>query len=555
MASRWPLQGPRGKSYRLPTKAFLLAYSSLLRLRRPLSAERALLSTRECRAMSAKHSLRVEDAGVRAGVDIAILSPEDASLLGVLPGERVQVICGKCACGAIPVVSPHVHRGVLLVSDTLAEKIRISGCSEAIVVPLGMPSSSDYLLKRLRGEKLAPNEIKAIISDIVQGYYDDAGIAAFLVAQYIHGMGEEELEHLIRAMVETGVVVEFGEPVYDEHSIGGVPGNSKVALLAVPIVASTGILIPKTSSRAITSPAGTADTMEVLARVAFAPEELRDIAKRVRGVLAWGGSLNLAPADDIFVRIERRLSIDPPAQVVASILSKKLAMSVSTLVLDIPVGHGAKIETEAEAEKLASLFIQQAGRLGMRIRVALTYGGEPIGHTAGPALEAREALETLMKGQGSLSLVTKACSLAGLLLEMAGAAQQGRGSEKACEILRSGEAYAKFREMIEAQEGDPEIQPEDIELGKYTYTVESTGEGAVTSIDNKAVTRVARAAGAPEDKRAGVYLHVKTGYRVRRGDPLLTVYASSKAKLKEALQVLAENPPVMVEGMLLKTLP
>ncbi len=501
------------------------------------------------------YKLRVGDAGVRAGIDLVQLNPDDASRLGVLPGERVQVICGKCACGAIPVLAPSVPVGSILVSDTLLSKIRISGCSEAIVVPLGLPPSSDYLLKRMRGEKLAANEIKAIIADIVQGYYDDAGIAAFLVAQYIHGMGEEELEHLIHAMVETGVVVEFGEPVYDIHSIGGVPGNSKVALLAVPIVASTGLLIPKTSSRAITSPAGTADTMEVLARVAFAPEELRDIAKKTRGVLAWGGSLNLAPADDIFVRIERKLSIDPPAQVVASILSKKLAMSVSTLVLDIPVGHGAKIENEMEAEKLASLFLQQAGRLGVRLKVALTYGGEPIGHTAGPALEAREALEALIRGRGSLSIVTKACSLAGLILEMAGVAQQEKGRDMACEIFRSGKAYAKFREILEAQEGDPDVKPEDIEVGKYTYTLESTAEGAVTAIDNRVVTRVARAAGAPEDKRAGVYLHVKTGYRVRRGDPLLTIHASSKAKLKEAVQVLAANTGIMIEGMLLKTIP
>ena len=509
----------------------------------------------ELREEVVKRPLAVKNGGLKAGIDIVLLNPRDASSLGVLPGERVQIICGRCACGAIPVVSESAPEGTIIVSDSLIEKIRINACSEALVVPLGMPSSSDYLLRRMKGERLGAKEIKNIISDVVQGYYDDAGIAAFLVAQYIHGMSEDELEYLIRAMVETGVVVEFGEPVYDEHSIGGVPGNSKVALLAVPIVASTGLLIPKTSSRAITSPAGTADTMEVLARVAFAPEELRDIAKKTRGVLAWGGSLNLAPADDIFVRIERKLMIDPPAQVVASILSKKLAMSVSTLVLDIPVGHGAKIESEAEAEKLASLFLQQAGRLGMRIRVALTYAGEPIGHTAGPALEAREALETLARGRGSLSLVTKACSLAGILLEMAGVAASGRGEELACRILRTGEAYKKFREIVEAQEGDPDIKPEDIEVGSYTYTLEATAEGAVTSIYNRAITLIARAAGAPEDKKAGVYLHVKTGYRVRKGDPLLTIHASSKAKLKEALQALAENPPIMIEGMLLKTIP
>ncbi len=499
---------------------------------------------------------RVVASKLRAGsLDVVMLSPGDASALGVLPGERVQLICAHCGCGAALLVSRDVEPGTVVVSEGIYEKIKITGCESVHVVPLGVPSSLGFLQRRLRGEKLGPKEIKAIIADIVQGYYDDAGIAAFLSAQTMRGMDEEELEYLIRAMVETGTVVEFGEPVFDEHSIGGVPGNSKVALLAVPTVASTGLLIPKTSSRAITSPAGTADTMEVLARVAFGPDEIRDIAKKVRGVLAWGGSLNLAPADDIFVRVERKLGLDPPVQLVASILAKKLAMSVSTLVLDIPMGKGAKVETEAEAERLASMFLQQAGRLGIKLRIALTYGGEPIGFTVGPALEAREALETLMKGGGSPSLVTKACSIAGLLLEMGGVSGPGKGFDKACEILRSGKSYQKFREMLEAQEGDPDIKPEDIELGKYTYTLESTSEGTVTHVDNHVITMAARAAGAPQDKRAGIRLHVKVGYRVSKGDPLLTIYANSKTKLKEALQVLATMSPVAVEGMLIKVLP
>ncbi|MET1101483.1 MAG: AMP phosphorylase [Pyrodictiaceae archaeon] len=498
---------------------------------------------------------RVEKAPFESGIDLVVVNRSDASQLGLLPGDRVQVLCSSCTCGATVLVSDKVPRGVVWVSGYVYEKVSVGGCSEVGLVPLGLPKSSSYLLKRLHGERLSANEVKAIVSDIVQGYYDDAGIAAFLVAQEIHGMREEELEYLIRAMVETGEVIEFGEPVFDMHSIGGVPGNSKVALLVVPIVASTGLLIPKTSSRAITSPAGTADTMEVLARVVFKPDEVREIARKVRGTLVWGGGLGLAPADDIFVRVERKLSIDPPAQLVASILSKKLAMSVSRLVIDIPVGRGAKIESEAAASRLASLFLQQAGRIGIALKVALTYGGEPVGHTAGPALEAREALEALIKGWGSLSLVTKACSLAGILLEMGGAAPLGRGEEKACEILKTGKAYRKFREIVEAQEGDPDVKPEDIELGEYTYTLESRAEGLVTHIDNKAITRIARAAGAPDDKKAGVYLHAKVGYRVKKGDPLLTIYASSKSRLKEAIQVLAENPGIVVEGMLLKTLP
>jgi AMP phosphorylase len=497
--------------------------------------------------------LRVARSPIDLGHDIAVVNRREAGRLGVVPGSRVTVVCGGRSVGALAVVDDRLEDGVVGLGGSILEKL--GECEAADVHPLDLPPSFAAFKRRIEGGRLTAAEYKMLISDIVAGYYDDAQIAAFIVSQLYNRLGEEELEYLIRAMVETGEVVKFPEPVYDVHSIGGVPGNSKVALLVVPIVASKGLLIPKTSSRAITSPAGTADTMEVLAKVAFKPQELHDMALKARGLIVWGGALNLAPADDIFVRVERRIAVDPPTQTVASILAKKLAMSVSRLVIDIPFGYGAKVEEESEAETLASMFLSQAGRLGIAMRVALTYGGEPIGFSVGPALEAREALETLMKGDGAPSLVEKACSLAGLVFELGGVAPRGRGYQLACELLRSGKAYEKFREIIEVQQGDPDIKPEDIKLAPKTFTLEATRDGIVSRIDNRAITLAARAAGAPDDKGAGIKLHVKAGYRVRRGDPLLTVYASTDTRLHEAVHILEEYNAVVVESVIMKVLP
>jgi len=488
--------------------------------------------------------------------NLVIMHSNDASELGVVTNNVVLVTIGEKSIYAVVLTSKTITRpGEVALSKQAATALGVSDGDQVGVKPVGLPSSFNALKKRLQGARLTEGEMRSIIQDVVNGVYGEAEIAAFLVSQLYSELSEEELSYLIKAMVETGSRVAFEEVVYDVHSIGGVPGNSKVALITVPIVAATGLLIPKTSSRAITSPAGTADTMEVLARVDLTIDEIVEIARKVKGVLAWGGRLNLSPADDIFVNIERRLAIDPEQQMVASILSKKIAMGVERLVIDIPVGRGAKVKDTSMAEKLAGLFIRQAGLLGLSMKVALTYGGQPIGTTTGPALEAREALSALIERKGSRSLIDKAILLAGLVIELSGKVQPGQGEEVAREVFLSGRAYEKFKEIIGAQGGNPEVKPDDIPVGSHTYTLTSPLEGAVTHLDNAAITLIARACGAPYDKGAGIKLHAKVGYRVNKGDPLITLYSNSASRLEAAVRLLRDLQPVMVEGMLLRTLP
>lgn len=505
---------------------------------------------------STQRTFRLKAIDVKFVQPVAILHEDDAEELGIKPGNVVLITAGEAHYSVVVVTTRTVvQRGECAVARDLLGALRVSEGEVVGIRPLGLPQSFNALKKRMKGEKLTEGEFTALIRDVINGVYGEAEIAAFLLSQLYNPLSDSELAYLVKAMVETGVKVKFEETVYDIHSIGGVPGNSKVALLAVPIVATAGLLIPKTSSRAITSPAGTADTMEVLARVDLAVDEIVEIARKVKGLIAWGGKLGLAPADDIFVNIERKLAIDPEQQMVASILSKKLAMGVEKLVVDIPVGRGAKVQELREAESLASLFIKQSGLLGIAVKVAITYGGQPIGMSVGPALEAREALRAHIDKRGSKSLVDKATMLAGLVLELSGKAQVGSGADIAREVLLSGKAYEKFKQMIEAQGGNPCIKPEEIPVGKHSYTLKSPMEGAVTHIDNAAVTIIARACGAPYDKGAGVEFHAKVGYRVNKGDPLLTLYSNSESRLDEAISLLREHQPILVEGMLVKTLP
>jgi AMP phosphorylase len=314
---------------------------------------------------SVKRAFRVKLLDVNYDRPLIIISESDAHEQGISPGSIVLVTIGdKFHPANVMTSSTMVNPGECLLSKDVASELKISSGDLVGVKVLGLPQSFSVLKKRISGEKLSERELYSLIRDVVSGVYGEAEIAAFLLSQLYNPLSDEELSYLIKAMVETGVIVKFEETVHDIHSVGGVPGNSKVALISVPIVASAGLLIPKTSSRAITSPAGTADTMEVLARVDLDVGEIVEIARKVKGLLIWGGKLYMAPADDIFVNIERKLAIDPVQQMVASILSKKLAMSVERLIIDIPIGRGAKVTSMIEAEKLASIFLETSRPIG-----------------------------------------------------------------------------------------------------------------------------------------------------------------------------------------------
>jgi AMP phosphorylase len=311
-------------------------------------------------------------------------------------------------------------------------------------------------------------------------------------------------------------------------------------MLVVPIVAAAGFTIPKTSSRAITSPAGTADRVETLCPVNLSIKEIKEVVAKTNGCLVWGGSLELAPADDLFIQVEYPLGIDP--MLLPSILSKKKAIGATHVAIDIPTGMGAKIKTRTEAYTLASDFVDLGKRLGLNIQCALTYGEQPLGCGIGPALEAREALTTLMGG-GPSDLREKAVSLSSMLFEMVGVENP---REMAEEMINSGKAMKKMREIIEAQGGDPTVKPEDILVGQESVKVRSQKAGKVLWLSTDDIVRIAREAGAPKEKGAGVVLHSKLGSNVRKNGVLFEIYAERPSKLESALDLAGQLSPIVL---------
>jgi len=400
------------------------------------------------------------------------------------------------------------------------------------------PHSMDAVRRKMLGERLTAEDLHAIAFEIADLRYSKMEMAAFLVASAQAGLDRDEVFYLTQAMVDSGDRLDWQEPlVADKHCIGGIPGN-RTSMLVVPIVAAHGMLIPKTSSRAITSPAGTADTMEVLAEVNLAPDILRDIVRHHRGCLAWGGTARLAPVDDVLISVERPLGIDAPGQLVASVLAKKLAAGSTHLLVDIPVGPTAKVRQMREALQLRKLFEYVGDRLGLHLEVIITDGRQPIGRGIGPLLETRDVMQVLENHpQAPADLRQKALRLAGRVLEFDPDVRGGQGFAIARDILDSGRALAKMNAIIDAQGRRAEAP----RLGAISYEVTAERSGVVTAIDNFLLARVARMAGAPMDKGAGVDLLKKTGDAVEHGEPLYRVHAEFNADFKFARAFNAEH--------------
>lgn len=398
------------------------------------------------------------------------------------------------------------------------------------------PASIPALHRKLAGERLSRDDFRGIIRDIAELRYSKIELTAFVVACDRGELDREEVFYLSDAMVRVGRRLDWHEqPVVDKHCIGGIPGN-RTSMLVVPIVAAHGLLCPKTSSRAITSPSGTADTMEVLADVDLPFDALGEIVRTHRGCLAWGGTSQLSPADDVLISVERPLSIDSPGQMVASILSKKVAAGSTHLLLDIPVGPHAKVRSMPEARQLRKLFEFVAGRMGLTLDVVITDGSQPVGRGIGPVLEARDVMQVLSNHSAApMDLRQKALRLAGRMLEFDPDVRGGDGFGIARDILDSGRALEKMQAIIAAQGAKP-FDPDAPPLAAHHFEVVAHEAGVVTGIDNLKLARIARLAGAPKAAGAGVDLLARIGDRVEAGQPLYRVHAAFRNELAFAHQ-------------------
>ncbi|MCQ8893421.1 MAG: AMP phosphorylase [Methanolinea sp.] len=501
-----------------------------------------------------KLTAKLMDIGTRE----VLVNIEDARNIGVLNGDRVQILNEATGVGVaafIDTTTTLLPRGTIGVYRLTNERLKITEGASVEVRKAERPAALDYIRKKMDGDHLSKEETYAIIQDVVDDNLSAAELTAYITACYINDMDMDEVEHLTRAMVDTGERLMFhSHPIVDKHSIGGVPGN-KISLLVVPIIAASGLKIPKTSSRAITGAGGTADLMEVLAPVHFSAAEVQQMTEKVGGAIVWGGATNIAPADDKIIIQEYPFRIDARGQMIASVMAKKFAVGADLVVIDIPVGTHAKVRTIQEGRKLARDFIELGDRLRIQVECAITYGDSPVGRAIGPKLEVIEALRILEGAETPGSLFQKSVAIAGMALEMSGKAPRWKGAEMAGEIIRKGDALKKFRQIIEIQGGDPNVKSEDISPGKYQFVVNAPATGYVIELNNKSLISLARTAGAPHDKGAGILLHAKKGSRVEKGQPIFTIFAERSWRLQKAIEEGRQLMPVMVEGMLLDRVP
>ena len=492
--------------------------------------------------------LRAKKLDVQAGHQwVVVIHQKDAIRYGLKPGDElifkwrnhktVVVVDVTALTKAVDLVKP----GFVGIFRDIFNAYKIQNNDLVEFILAGRPISVKAIQKKLLGKRLSYSEIYSIIKDIVDYRLDEVEIAFFVASAFDKAsFSREEMYFLTKAMAETGEMLHFKNCVADKHSVGGLPGN-RVTPNLVAILASEGVCIPKTSSRAITSAAGTADSFEVIAPVKLDLKKLKWVVKKTQGCLVWGGAVKLAPADDRILKTMYHLGIEPFSKMVVSIMAKKLAMGAKYLIIDMPVGKTAKIKNMKEARELKSLFKYIANKFGVKIHIAISKADRPIGQGIGPSLEARDILRVLQQKENRpIDLEKKSIILAGKLLELCGKAPKGKGILTAEQSLNSRKAWKKMQEIIKAQGGNPNIDSEKIEQGAAQLAVKSEKNGKIIDIDNKNLVEICRLLGAPNEKKAGIYLSKTMGDCVKKGEVLFTMHAVSQLHINLAKTALKE---------------
>ena len=489
------------------------------------------------------NGLRLRVLGIDTQQEYVIYMRRDCHVCraeGFQARTRVEVtLGGQCIIATLNVVdSELLQPGEVGLSTSAWQALGAAPGDAVAMAHAPALDSLSAMRSKIYGHRLDASALGAIVGDVAAGRYSDLHIAAFLSACAGGRMDLQETIDLTGAMVEVGDRIDWGNtPIADKHCVGGLPGN-RTTPIVVAIVAAAGLTMPKTSSRAITSPAGTADVMETLTRVDLDLPAMRRVVEREGGCLVWGGALTLSPADDVLIRVERPLDLDSDAQLVASVLSKKIAAGATHALIDIPVGATAKVRSAEDAHRLQVLLEQVAAAHGLHLRVVRTNGAQPVGRGVGPALEAHDVLAVLRGAAAApVDLRMRALALAGELLEFCGHSIPGTGKSEAWRLLDSGAAWAKFQAICDAQGGLR--QPG---VAKLQEPVVAWRTGHVSGIDSRQLARAAKLAGAPGAATAGLVLHVGLGDPVQLGMPLFTLHAEAPGELAYAKNYLSTHP-------------
>jgi thymidine phosphorylase len=391
--------------------------------------------------------------------------------------------------------------------------------------------------KRDRGV-LDDVQIDWVVDAYTRGVVADEQMSALLMAILLNGMSPAEIARWTAAMVASGERLDFSDltrPTTDKHSTGGV--GDKITLPLTPLVAACGAAVPQLSGRGLGHTGGTLDKLESVPgwRAALSNAEMHAQLADVGAVICAAGS-GLAPADrKMYALRDVTGTVESVPLIASSIMSKKIAEGTGSLVLDVKVGTGAFMKTEADARLLATTMVQLGAAAGVRTVALLTEMSVPLGLTAGNALEVRESLEVLAGG-GPPDVVELTLALAREMLAVAGI---DADPEKA---LADGRAMDSWRRMIAAQGGDPDAP---LPVARETHQVLAPADGVLVGLDAMAVGVAAWRLGAGRSRKedpvqagAGVELHAKPGAEVFAGEPLFTLHTDTPERFETAIAAL-----------------
>lgn len=484
--------------------------------------------------------LKTKKLDLEGGKDLYIvLNKADAERIGLHDGDMAFLGYRDTEMYVKTILTDNkVKEGEIGLYEELVDE-RFAPVNRRVFLDIPQPTKSlEAIKKKMEGGRLGEEELKSVMEDIGKRKLRETEVAFFVSTFFNPGFNDDEIYWMAKAMAGSGKMLDFknirnnGDVVVDKHSIGGTAGKGITPIL-VSILAANDLVCPNTSTRAITSPAGTSDILEVVMPVAIEEKEVYEVVKKTGACLIWGGSLYLAPADDEIINVERSLRIQEFQKVLVSIVAKKLAMGVTYVLIDLPYGEDTKLERPDDLEFLEREFKELFSKVGIKCFTIKRQIKGPEGNGVGPALEIREALRILEQHEDrSRSLESTVLDMATILLEESGKAQKGDGRMLAEQTLKSEKALNKFWEIAQAQGQEKILKSDEIPVGEFTSEIKSIKDGKIHSIDTRGIVDIARALGTPKIKGAGIYLSKTVGDSVAKGDVIATLYSETETRLQ-----------------------
>jgi AMP phosphorylase len=483
--------------------------------------------------------LKVKFLKLSAGKPVAVIHKKFGIKSSIHVDERILIRKNsKKIVAVVDIATGMLEENEMAVSKEVVLELGLLEGDYVGIEIAPKPESLSFISSKLNCTPLGNKEIKKIVEDIVEDALTESEIAYFISAVYKCGMSTQEIINMINAIVETGKrLILKSRFIVDKHSIGGIPGRTTP--IVVSICSAAGLIMPKTSSRAITTPSGTADALETICKVDFTIPEIKRIVRKTGACMVWGGSLGLAPADDKIIQVERLINLDPEAQLITSIIAKKISVGSKFILIEIPYGKFAKVDKK-RALVLKRRFESIGNFFHLKLKCLLIETQEPLGNGVGPALEIKDVISVLKQEDECFMLEKRALTIAAKILEMTGRAEKGKGMALASHILKSGQAFKKFKQIIEAQHG----RIKKISEARFSRHITAPKNSKLKTINTKKINELARILGCPLDKNSGLYLYKHRGDKVMRGEKILTLYSESESEMKSGIKFYNKSLPI-----------